>query len=658
MVSNASSTYTVANSGSKNPITNDVKLNILVHEKLETITKYKQFQRWKTKFLDRFETYLTQSGMEPARAASRDLQVHLETCLTRASNVLDVMDRGDLSPLTQKRTVKASQALKEFGMSLEVCRSELEELVPAKQMDEKRKRYTKFHVGSSLIRDGFPQYVAMLELEECVHAISDRTYDMETDYDNLNKQERELFCQYKTQVRRFCDVMSDLDLYDIMLTCVEFLDPPENDDEDDSEELTIFVKRYQRYHPNQGGIKRTNSNGTDTTGSESGSDNEPSFRGDDDDSTPFVQAPPILTVKVDIEDCETFANVATLVAEDLGFHLKPLEAVDITHQITMRLGNDCVVKAPKTTTLRDLGVEQGDTLTLEQAHIPIKVRRIMPSGVKVDLNVMVDPLGPLRELKYAIEHQQHQRGDGIGSIRADDQRLFFRGAELDNDKKSCASYGIHAGSLLNLEEATKDVPLEAKLEGEEDRIVIVDTKYGTMFSVDRQAAIKKAVLTPQKVNTDDAFVEATKKDIDKDRMLKAMMSSPNLGVKPQIVIQKMEVEDYDIDKELAHDVKNMWGVELKKVGKNQRMSEIFFVDLKTKAVGFLTRQKLLESNFIKVVKANNVYRDNKQAEMTLEQAETDQQKYDFYVFEIRKIFGIAYQASLEESLGLRNHNRA
>lgn len=622
-VMSTSSTHT--NSGSKNPITNDFNLNILVHDKLPTITKYKQFQRWKVKFINRFDKYLAQSGMEHANVASGELQVHLEACLRRASVVLDRIAAGDLSPRSQKRSVKASQALKEFGISLEVCRTELEELVPAKQIDEKRKRYTKFHVGASLINDGFPQFVAMKELEEHVHAISDMTYDLETDFDSLNKQERALFMQYKTQISRFCDVMADLDLYDIMLKCVEFLHPPDNEEDDDVEELTIFVKRYQRYHQH-GGIKSSSSQGTDIT--DSGTDDEPSFRGDDDtDSGASSLAPPI-TVKIDVEDCETIAAVASMVAEDLGFHLKPLDAIDITNQLTVRYGNDSVVEDPKTTTLKQLGIEHGDFLTIEQAVIPIKVRRILPNAQKVELNVLIDPLASLRELKFAVEHQQHQRGDGIGSIASVDQRLFLGGTELDDEKKSCSSYGIVSGSVLDLE--AKTIPVEDIIQGEEESIVIVDTKYGTMFSVDREVAIGKNVLTPKIVNADDVFIEATKKDIDKNRILKAMMASPNLGVKPRIVIAKMEIEDYDIV--TADDVKNMWGVELKKSRQNKQGTEIFFVDLKTQAVGFLDRKKLAEMNFITVVNATSG--------KTLEQAEKDQQKYDFYVFEIRKIFGI------------------
>mmetsp|Transcript_11239 Transcript_11239/g.27001 ORF Transcript_11239/g.27001 Transcript_11239/m.27001 type:complete len:723 (-) Transcript_11239:211-2379(-) len=661
MTNGSFSTHT--NSGSNNPITNDANLNILVHDKLPTITKYKQFQRWKSKFIDRFDSYLTQSGMQPASAASQDLQIHLEACLRRASNVLEQIYNGNLSPI--KRSVKASRALKEFCVSIEECRVELEELIPATQIDEKRKGYSKFHVGTSLIKAGFPQFVAMKELEESVSAMCDKTFDPNTEDDNLDKVERELFDLYMTQVSRFCDIMADLDLYDIMLQCVRFLTPPENEEGDDADELTIFVQRYHpqrdpsdhnlhRQNPSGNVIKEaSSSHGTSSTDSVSEYDMEPSFRGDDEyavvDSVP---SPAPSMIKVDVEDSETIASVVAMVAEDLGFLLR--SDVDIMEQLMVRCrSNDKVVPAPKTTTLKQLRIEDGDVLTLEEAKIPVTVLRNLLSGETIELAVWIDPLATVHDLKVAVEDQQLRKGDGMVSILVENQRLFLAGVELDDENRACSRYGIVSGSVLNLRARDVDVPVVDVLEGEDERIVIVDTKYGTMFSVGRDEVVAQKVLTPKIVNSDDVFLEATTKDIDKDRMREAMMCSPNLKVKPQIVIPKMKIEDYEID--TADDVKNMWGVELKKSRQKKRSSDLFFVDLKTRAVGFLNRTKLVEMGFITVVQASdpNVVSTetfNYTVETdTLEQAEKDQQKYDFFVFEIRKIFGIDF----EESLGLQ-----
>ena len=620
------------NSGSKNPISNDKKLSTLVHKKLPTITKYKQFQRWKTRFLDCFVSYLPQSGMNPASAASMQLQAQLESCLFRASTVLDRMEAGDLSPQTQRRTVKASQALKEFGICLGRCREMLEDLVPAKQIDENRKKYNKFHIGASLIQDGFPQFVAMKDLEEYVHAISDLTYDSETDFDSLNKQEREIFFQYKTQVTRFCDVMADLDLYDIMLKCVEFLHPPENEKDDDVEELTIFLTRYERYYHRN--MKESCSSVNDIESvCVTNNDNGPLFTGENDDSR--VKLIPPITIKVNVEDSETIANVICMVAEDLGVHPQPLEEIDINSQLTIRHENNTVINGSKATSLRQLGIENGDILTIEQARLSIRVRWDVPSEKKEEIKVLITPLSSVRELKFALTHQI---GDDVESFTAENQSLFIGNIELADDDRSCCSYGIVCGSIIDLKKRSDTI--KNAIHGEEERIVIVDTKYGTMFSIDRGEIIKKNILTPIVVNVDDVFLEASENDIDKDRMRKSMMTSPNLKVKPQMVIPKMKIEEYDI--ETADDVKSMWGIELRKSRQKQHTAEIFFVDLKTKAVGLLDRNKLMELNFITVIKSaeTGVSEDYKGEGKTLEQAEKDPQKYDYFVHEIRKIFGI------------------
>jgi hypothetical protein len=441
-----------------------------------------------------------------------------------------------------------------------------------------------------------------------------------------------LFIHYQKQVARFCDVMADLDLYHIMLKCVEFFNKPDGDEsENGTEELTIFVRRYQEKKTQQ----------SDTGQQE------------------------MKTIKVDVEENETIATVSSLVLEELGFPTGG-NSNDSKKKLTIRYGNDIVIENTTKTTLRDLGIEDGDVLTIEQQCIAITIRRktttegkpIKGSSKKDEIKILIEPMATLKELKIKIaeslsEHTDNNKpGDtddgseeNIQDV-VDDQILYLvppnkgnnnKNIELSDNDKSCTDYCIIMGSVLNLEFAVKAEPAAAAIKDDDEPIIIVDTKYGTMFSVNRAAAITKGVVTPVAINDNLVFQEITTKTNDIERLKKSMLESPNLKVKPALVIEKMKIEDYEIDG--AKDVKNMWGVQLKKTSKTKRGTEIFFVDLHTKSIGLLDRKKLLDMEFITVVQITD--NNNKLLE-TLEEGEKDQQKYDYYVRGIRTIFGIAY----------------
>lgn len=146
-----------------NPIKTDAELSILVHQKLEPIEKYNSFQRWKGKFLTRFETFLYQKGMDPAKEEAAFLQATLIKLTKQSSKVLYYIDTGDLSG--ERKTVKASLALNEMCVTLEDARQALEGLIPSSPREEKQFGYSKFHLGAVLIQDNFPQYVAMKAVE-------------------------------------------------------------------------------------------------------------------------------------------------------------------------------------------------------------------------------------------------------------------------------------------------------------------------------------------------------------------------------------------------------------------------------------------------------------------------------------------------------------
>jgi len=626
---------------SNNPITNDVKLTILVHDKLEKITKYKQFQRWKSTFVSRFDSFLSESGTIPAQKSSNEMQQTLETCIDRGLLLVKYIEKGDLSASTGKKTVRASLSLKEFCVSIEKCRIELEELIPALRIDERRKGYSKFHIGSALIQAGFPQYVAMKQLEDIVHTISEQTKattiddDSSTSHDVLDRQQRDLFVHYETQVSRFCDVMADLDLYDIMLKCVEFFHKPTDDEhEDDVEELTIFVRRYN----NSNSSNNSNSN---------------TINVNDDDDDAFAGQPNYnnKTIQVDVEQTETIAIITAMVAEELGFTIATMEnnsePQDNTNLFRVRYGTEddaTIVENPITTTLHDLNVENGDVLTIEQRLILVTIVHRDDDGKKKEVSILIDPTASIKELKMKLSSSLDMNGDDpiLLSLLSPNKN---DNVDLSDDDKTCADYGIMMGSVLTLEPPKEEEP--PPIVDDDEPLIIVDTKYGTMFSVNRIDAITKGVVTPVIVGGDGddeegLFEERTTNLQEKERLKKSMFASPQLKVKPQLVITKIKIDDYEHDG--AADVKNVWGVQLKKTSKKQRGHDIFFVDVKTHSVGVLNRQKLLELEFITVVSAANTEED------TLEEGEKDQQKYDHFVREVRTVFGIAY----EDSLGLNS----
>ena len=109
------------------------------------------------------------------------------------------------------------------------------------------------------------------------------------------------------------------------------------------------------------------------------------------------------------------------------------------------------------------------------------------------------------------------------------------------------------------------------------------------------------------------------------------MESQTLGVNPQIVVKGLEVEDYEIAEK--EEVKNKWGVQLKKRTKNKAGEEFIFIDSKTGACGELSRKKYLEMKFITPV-------PDKKGGETLAQREKDTMKYEQHVLSIRSHFGI------------------
>jgi len=216
-----------------NPIKSDAQLRVLV-KKLDKVNKYNTFQRWRSSFLNRFDEFLYEKGIEPAERDANALDRNLKRLVGQTTLVLDCIHRGDLGE--EKKTVKAALALNEMCKSLEDVRGEIETLIPSLKSEERRKGFSKFHLGAVLIRQNFHQYVSMKVIEDAVMEIGEK---LETVAD---RQQHDLFYQYKKQFKRFCDILADMGLYSVMLKCIKFSTPPEEEESEDPDCFWITVE--------------------------------------------------------------------------------------------------------------------------------------------------------------------------------------------------------------------------------------------------------------------------------------------------------------------------------------------------------------------------------------------------------------------------------
>jgi hypothetical protein len=170
-------------------------------------------------------------------------------------------------------------------------------------------------------------------------------------------------------------------------------------------------------------------------------------------------------------------------------------------------------------TVKELGIRENSKLVVEVLKVPIRVN--LPDGRQIKL--MFDITELLSQLKEDLVDES--------TVPSNKQLLsMYGGEEFIGDDKPLSSFGVGENSVIDLE--IKDDP-----------IVFVDIKYGTLFGLQRDESIDSGAITCIQGNPFE-FVEAvtTAVEIEKGLMSKAMLESPNLGVKPQIVVEKVRVQ--------------------------------------------------------------------------------------------------------------------
>ena len=422
-----------------NPIKSDGEL-LLLKGKVNKIQKYKTFQRWKGKFLTRFETFLYEKGMDPAEKSASAFDGNLTKLQKQTEKVLDFIHKGDLC--SDKKSVKASLALNEMCNQLEQSRQEIEGVVPSLKSDERSKGYSKFHLGAALIRQGFHQYTAMKLIEEHIAEIGTELKHV------ADKQQHDLFFQYKNQVTRFCDVMADLDLYDIMLKCVQFATPPDEDESEEALPITVIVRLLEtspltfedsekpQLHFNSGGESED----------------------DDDDDDPFsTEMDDLVVEKTEIHiELEENDNVKMV-------HDSISTAFDIpVHRQIVKFHNK--VLDDETKNIDEVGIREGAILTVQRVLIPIVVRDNSRKET-VEMKLRVDPDVYVSDLKRGLESRINIPAPNQSLYRQPDDKL------LEDASKNLNSYDVVADTVLDLEPKHVTVQLEMHDNGRHELII-------------------------------------------------------------------------------------------------------------------------------------------------------------------------------------------
>jgi hypothetical protein len=211
----------------ENPLKFDPELRGLL-EKLDLVKSFRKFKRWKNSFLTRFDSFLEVDGIENAATSYTNFTKDMALFVKSLVKVENHVSKGELS--ATKKTVKAATAFREMCKELETAVAKTMNLIPTKIKEEKTLGYNKFQLGAVLVRDGFQEYERMIYIQDVLKVIGDTLGDV------ADKQDHELFDSYRNQVQRFCDIMADLGLYEVMLKCREFAEEPEDESSSSEEE--------------------------------------------------------------------------------------------------------------------------------------------------------------------------------------------------------------------------------------------------------------------------------------------------------------------------------------------------------------------------------------------------------------------------------------
>lgn len=209
-----------------NPLKDDTTLRNQMIQ-LDRIKSRRKWQPWKKSFMKRFESFLDQSGVEKAQEAYEQFSRDMDRTVSLVQKCEEMNKKGDLT--NERATVKGRQALNEMVNDLVVRWGAIKEMVPGTGAEEEIHGYNKFMLGAILVRDDFSEYERMEYVYDTIQIMGEETLKEVADRVHI-----EQFANYQIQFQRFCDLLADLGLYEVMMACRHF-----SNCEDDEEESLV-----------------------------------------------------------------------------------------------------------------------------------------------------------------------------------------------------------------------------------------------------------------------------------------------------------------------------------------------------------------------------------------------------------------------------------
>jgi hypothetical protein len=198
-------------------------------DKLEFVQSGRAFKRWRASFMTKYESFLEQDNIDKAQLAYEKFGGSMTKFVKQVATVEKYETKGELSE--EKYTVKGRMALSEMMKLMTDLIIELDDMLPSTGSMEKKRGFNKFHIGAVLIRDSFDEYGRLAACGDVLKHMREVSLEAVAD-----KQILEEMDNYKAKLQKFCDVMADLGLYQVMMKCREFAE-----EEVDTLEDFLFV---------------------------------------------------------------------------------------------------------------------------------------------------------------------------------------------------------------------------------------------------------------------------------------------------------------------------------------------------------------------------------------------------------------------------------